>query len=260
MSQLTPMGKYAPNMPVFRYMQYQHFLDWVRTGLYRISNICKWEAPYENYLLKCPLLDRFGKRISRIVLPLYGQCWTTLPESDAMWRIYSRISRGQADDTVDSREIGVRIKTTAERLQKLPSIITGFNLGHIGPVKYTNQTDIDRNLQCLQLKNTIEYWDACDNALFEKRKEFSHEQEFRFVFSCSFNCDPLDMDYCYPDYIEGQITPQELIDEVTFDPRIPIPEFHTQQIELKKMGFPVKKTNRSFLYDFNKHNIKLTEV
>ncbi len=56
-------------MPVFRYMQYQHFLDWVRTGLYRISNICKWEDPYENYLLKCPLLDRFGLRISKIVLP-----------------------------------------------------------------------------------------------------------------------------------------------------------------------------------------------
>lgn len=139
-------------MPVFRYMQYQHFLDWVRTGLYRISNICKWEDPYENYLLKCPLLDRFGLRISKIVLPLYGQCWTTLPESDAMWRIYSKISRGQANDTVDSCEIGVRIKTTAERLQKLPSIITGFNRGHIGPVKYINQTVIDRNLQSLQLK------------------------------------------------------------------------------------------------------------
>ena len=99
-----------------------------------------------------------------------------------MWRIYSKISRGQANDTVDSCEIGVRIKTTAERLQKLPSIITGFNRGHIGPVKYINQTVIDRNLQSLQLKNTKEYWDACDKTLFEKREEFSHEQKFRFVF------------------------------------------------------------------------------
>lgn len=35
MSQLIPMGKYAPNMPVFRYMQYQHFwigLEQVCTG------------------------------------------------------------------------------------------------------------------------------------------------------------------------------------------------------------------------------------
>lgn len=260
MSLLTPMGKYAPNMPVFRYMKYQHFLEWVRTGLYRISNICKWEDPYENYLLKCPLLNMYGQRISRITLPRYGQCWTMLPESDAMWRIYSRVSRKQADDTVDSCEIGVRIKTTAERLQKLPSFITGFNLGHIGLVKYTNQTDIDRNLQCLQLKNTTEYWDACDKALFEKRVEFRHEQEFRFVFSCSFNHDPLDTDYRYPDYIEGQITPQELIDEVTFDPRIPISEFQTQQKELIEMGFPEMNTNRSVLYDFNKHNITLTEV
>ena len=206
-------------MPVFRYMQYQHFLDWVRTGLYRISNICKWEDPYENYLLKCQLLDRFGLRISKIVLPLYGQCWTTLPESDAMWRIYSKISRGQANDTVDSCEIGVRIKTTAERLQKLPSIITGFNRGHIGPVKYINQTVIDRNLQSLQLKNTKEYWDACDKTLFEKREEFSHEQKFRFVFLYT-NGDP--------SYLEVQIKPQELIDEVTFDPRITKEDFDIQ--------------------------------
>ena len=180
-------------MPVFRYMQYQHFLDWVRTGLYRISNICKWEDPYENYLLKCPLLDRFGLRI--------------------------KISRGQANDTVDSCEIGVRIKTTAERLQKLPSIITGFNRGHIGPVKYINQTVIDRNLQSLQLKNTKEYWDACDKTLFEKREEFSHEQKFRFVFLYT-NGDP--------SYLEVQIKPQELIDEVTFDPRITKEDFDIQ--------------------------------
>ena len=116
------------------------------------------------------------------------------------------------------------------------------HLGCPNDCTFCNQKKISgqtKNVKAEDVKNTIEYWDACDNALFEKRKEFSHEQEFRFVFSCSFNCDPLDMDYCYPDYIEGQITPQELIDEVTFDPRIPIPEFHTQQIELKKMGFPV---------------------
>lgn len=260
MSLFTPMGKYAPNMPVFRYMKYQHFLDWVKTGQYWISNICRWEDPYENYLLKCPLLDKFGQRISKIGLPRYGQCWTMLPESDAMWRIYSEVSRGQADDTLESSGIGVRIKTTAERLQKIPSIITGFNLGHIGPVKYTKQTDIERNMRRLQLKNTKEYWDACDKALFEKRVEFSHEQEFRFVFSCNFNRDPLDMDYCYPDYIEGQITPQELIEEVTFDPRIPISEFQAKQKELIEMGFPEMKTNRSVLYDFNRHDIKLTEV
>ena len=43
-------------MPVFRYMQYQHFLDWVRTGLYRISNICKWEDPYEKLPAQVPVV------------------------------------------------------------------------------------------------------------------------------------------------------------------------------------------------------------
>ena len=125
----------------------------------------------------------------------------------------------KACDTVDSCEIGVRIKTTAERLQKLPSIITGFNRGHIGPVKYINQTVIDRNLQRLQLKNTKEYWDACDKTLFEKREEFSHEQKYRFVFLYT-NGDP--------SYLEVQIKPQDLIDEVTFDPRITKEDFDIQ--------------------------------
>ena len=207
--------------PIYQILPLEYAISILQNRVLRFNNVFKyWEDPYELFLFKQNIfIEGTPFHINDYDKKLYGQCWSLNKDTDAMWRIYSKISRGQANDTVDSCEIGVRIKTTAERLQKLPSIITGFNRGHIGPVKYINQTVIDRNLQSLQLKNTKEYWDACDKTLFEKREEFSHEQKFRFVFLYT-NGDP--------SYLEVQIKPQELIDEVTFDPRITKEDFDIQ--------------------------------
>lgn len=56
----------------------------------------KWDDPFENLLLKGMLegtSDKFP--ITKVFrTSIYGQCWTTHKETDAMWRIYSQDKNG----------------------------------------------------------------------------------------------------------------------------------------------------------------------
>ena len=157
---LNPRCGFKPDKHVYRFMKRIHLEHYLLNRKYHISNIKYWEDPYENYLLKCPLYDEYGERISRITHPTFGQSWTLLPESDAMWRIYSQYK--------DSDNMGVRIRTTQKKLQSITESIERFNLGHIGPVKYLSQDVIDNELTGDNIPME-EYWDKVTESLFTKR-------------------------------------------------------------------------------------------
>lgn len=70
------------------------------------SRVNEWQDVYENYLLKQNLVVKNVGSVSTqdVMDRCYGQSWTLLEESDAMWRIYS--------DDMNS----VKVTTTAEKL------------------------------------------------------------------------------------------------------------------------------------------------
>lgn len=245
---LNPKGKVDMAQPVYRYMPYQYLIEFLRTGEYWISNINKWEDPYENYLSKCPV-DQYESRATTITGEHYGQCWTLKKESDAMWQIYSVLKKDNTTEEMDKSKLGVRIKSYPSILQRLPKNIFNANIGYLGPVTYISQADIDKNLRNLQFDNWPAYWDKWEENFFIKREEFKHEEEFRFVFTCGFDKKI--------DKVSAKINPTELIEEITFDPRLSNDVYDKYHAELIEFGFPADRINKSQLYSFTPYTIKV---
>ncbi len=246
---LNHISEFKPDLSIYRYVKFEHFLNFVKTGKYGIGKVAHWEDPYENYLAKCPLLDRYENTICRCMGNFYGQCWTrSTEESDAMWRIYSRV------DMIDRKTrmisgMAVRIKTTAERLQKITETIAEFSIseGYIGSVEYKTQCEIDKDRRELILDSTCNYWEKEGQAFFVKRKAFEHENEFRIIAH----------GWCESDIVYADAIPDLFIDEVTFDPRLTESEYNFYKDQVVKAGFLKEKINKSQLYYFEPSVIRV---
>lgn len=99
----------------------------------------------------------------------YAQCWSTLSESDALWRIYSY------------EKNSVQIHTTVEDLRNLLETngLTSQSKVTIDNVKYDLKGNIDEMFDYLQdiLLNKREISDP----FFHKRPAFEHEKEKRVI-------------------------------------------------------------------------------
>jgi len=67
------------------------FIESVRNRRLALARPHLWDDPFENFLYQAHLESADGNPVSitGLRMRLYGQCWSLLPESDAMWRIYS---------------------------------------------------------------------------------------------------------------------------------------------------------------------------
>ena len=88
----------------------------------------KWEDPFENFILNSPARLTDGTVVSfGFNNDFYGQCWTLLPSSDALWRIYS------PDKT------SVRVRTTVRKLLSSLQVTLAewaHELTFVGKVRY----------------------------------------------------------------------------------------------------------------------------
>src|SRR4028119_594160 len=136
----------------------------------------RWDDPLENYVLRVAMrafMDRphnfdFTKKDR-----FYGQCWSTIEESDAMWRIYS------------PEKSGVKVKTTIRKLLDSLAASPEATSGEyfIGRVKYLADKTLKQKLQnreWLSLEPVNSYSQA--SSLLFKRREFTHEQEVRLIY------------------------------------------------------------------------------
>ena len=80
--------------PIYKYIPLKYVLEMFKTKKLYISKVKSWEDTYENFFLKQEFRV-FGKilKADHIADQIYGQSWTLLNESDAMWRIYSNIKK-----------------------------------------------------------------------------------------------------------------------------------------------------------------------
>lgn len=236
------LNEVTDDMPIYKYMPLQYTLLMAQKNLLTINRISSWPDVYENYMLKHEYSLADGRLVDVINQAdgIYGQCWTYLPESDAMWRIYSP----------DLKTI--RIKTTVEKLYDA-LYQTDHNMAdtYIGLVKYESQNDIDNYVQQLSPLASGDFLREVINGAFVKRKEFEHEKEVRIVRM-------LDTQQTFRSGALLQFPiPADFIDEYCIDPRADANLVASLTNQLTSIGIPLNKIVHSELYHFNTHKMVL---
>lgn len=145
---------------LYRYIGFDTFIDMVQSKSLAFVLPSVWEDPrelqavktyiqqQEDFITCCFLLGILDKT--------YAQCWSSLEESDAMWRIYSYANKA------------LRIKVFRDSFMCLdPNIV-------IRETIYTD--DIEESIAALGdvKKNLLQLWSI-------KRKAFEHEKEVRVI-------------------------------------------------------------------------------
>jgi hypothetical protein len=186
---------------VYRIMPVNRLLECLEESKLVLVPPRKWDDPFENYLLSAKVkLSSTGESgdMGGMRDKVYGQCWTQHRDTDAMWRIYS------------SDTNGAKVRTTPRKLlEALKASDTCFGdvTCFIGKVQYQTQKDLVSSLKELDLFNTNGAGVA--ESLLYKRKEFSHEKEVRLIHTEGTGS-------VYP----FSIKPNDLFDEIVFDPRM----------------------------------------
>lgn len=175
-------------MNLYRIISLETFIDLLHNKRERYVRPAIWDDNYEGYLFKKILNPEDRRKIIEYmyydVCPrnyeatinnllklehgkyfVYGQCWSTLSDSDALWRIYSYNNHA------------IQIRTTDASIKK--SLKSNSDISYeIGKVKY--DIEPEDNLmykQVLQLKESRKTYEP----FFHKRKAFKHEAEVRVL-------------------------------------------------------------------------------
>lgn len=119
-----------------------------------------WEDVKENSYLKS-WIEKQNKNMSRLYAEIladrtFAQSWTSLAESDAMWRIYSYEKQS------------LRIKVDADKIKLLNSVIAEPVIYDDRYIDYSN-SGLRKDEIFLKL-------------IAQKRTAFSHEQEIRLIY------------------------------------------------------------------------------
>lgn len=209
-----------------RYISLSQFVSFVESGHTYLSKVLDWPDTWEMPASKLPLLDDGDLTYPTwsISDDTYGQSWSLLSESDALWRIYS------------VQEEGIMIQTSVSKFRLFEAISCGM----LAPVVYYR--DLLEGIQ--QLDGDSDYIEPFAGA-FLKRRAFEHEQEVRLVTVNDERC--LGLRHPNHSYIETRLDAVEFINEITIDPRASDWYIDAIQRYCKRAGFKIKPI-RSSLY------------
>lgn len=227
--------------PIYRVFSVQRLIEICSSGKNTLVRPKKWDDPFENFILTRAVAAKQQMYPSVTVQTnFYGQCWTNLEESDAMWRIYSPDKNG------------VKVKTTVGKLLK--SLVNATNRNgecFIGKVSYLDDTALrDKLGDTSWLTDEAAMPKGRANTLLFKRREFSHEHEVRLLY-----LSPIQIT---SDVFSYDIDPLKLFDSIQFDPRISDELFQVYKHYLKtRVGFK-RPINKSELYQLP--NLTLEQV
>lgn len=226
---------------LYKYVSFSTLKRILKQGKIFINRVVdSWEDCYENFFLKCNF--KCGETEidpTSFINGVYGMSLTTLPESDAMWRIYSK------------DKLGVRIKTNAKKLFDTIYIDDEcMAKTWFGNVSYKTMDEFKKTISD-KIEQTHNAIDVFNNIFpeteFMKRQEFAHESEFRVIVM-------LDSEqtrtYSQIKRLAFSINPNDFIEEYCLDPRLQDTEYEKQKEELIKIGADKNKIMKSNLYKF----------
>ena len=214
-----------PDQPIYRIFPLWFFEEALRLKYIVLVNPGLWEDPMEivgGFIVLNQIVN--GKltqvTISEPFTRIFAQCWSSTEESDTLLRAYSRVVKDpHFGRNIFPREEGVRVRSTARKL--LSALEAGTQdqpkgQCYIGSVQYMAHKEL---LQYIANgvgevgKTIFDYPDNLANLALLKRQAFSHESEVRLMF---ISDDPTPASKLR----RVQIDPNEIFDEIAFDPRI----------------------------------------
>lgn len=227
--------------PLFRFYPLWFFEEALRARVLVLVPPQRWDDPWESIAWQIAINRRSGQIVSGNKLkPVYAQCWSATHDSDTLLRAYSHISKDPHHNrNVLIREEGVRIRTTP---RKIMNAIIKSNQTYpkdsfyLGRVDYLPQDQIGQLVvdSVYQMINGSDHCGglALAKLLLLKRPAFAHENEYRVVYieerNIQTQLQPL---------IKVSMAPNELFDEVTFDPRLEQSERNEREEKAVRLGY-----------------------
>jgi hypothetical protein len=206
-----------------------------------------WDDPFENLVFQQTATLTNGQTVSfdSIREKFYGQCWTlNTEETDALWRIYS------------PNKDGVRVKTTLRKLFDSfydPTYKWAMIAFYIGKISYETSAEIKSFFE--NPENLEMIFDTSGQGsvqtLLVKRTEFKHENEVRLIYSANSETDDTTKNIYQYDF-----NPNNILDELLFDPRFDDGIFASKTVEFRANGF-TKTIEKSKLYHVPNFNLRL---
>lgn len=231
------------NTSVYRIFRFEDILELFNNKEITLVKANLWDDPYENFILKCNATYNGNEiGIDNIQKQIFGQCWSLLEESDAMWRIYS------------PNHNGIKIKSNLEKVFNIifdKNQISSLGTSHIGQVEYKNKIDLKKYFSNPDNTKLLDQTKLVVESHLYKRIEFEHEKEVRLIYFVDSFSDELDNKIK-----KFKVEPNDLIDEICFDPRISDRYFELYKKTFKNLGFTGKMI-KSKLYDFEGINITI---
>lgn len=244
--------------PVYKYMPLKYVKTMIQSHTLRFDQVSRWEDSYENWFLKERIRLTNGEigSAENLIPGVYGQCWSKKEDSDAMWRIYSVLSKKTEEGNhfayLDNS--AVRIKTTARKIfdaiykedQDMASV-------YIGCVNYLSQADFDNLVDSLNPLSPLSINEVFRNSYYFKRDSFSHEEEIRPIVIIPNVGDSRFGVECL-NYI---INPDLFIDALVADPRLNEEEYNYVFAQIIEAGASPYCISQSELYKFKQITIQL---
>jgi hypothetical protein len=239
--------------PIYR-IHAQQYLSGLLAGRLVLPATSKWDDPYENLISWCAYwdIDADGKPkqvfLGEDRLPTFGLCWSTIEESDAIWRIYSRVDKNRGLNSCFSGDEGVRLRSTPRKL--LNALATGMGAGYadnccIGSVKYKTESEVQTYFANIINNYRDKAFSGVHghvDALLVKRTPFAHEHEIRLLYVDS------ERRFARQDVIDIPFDVNGVIEEITLDPRLRRDGGEGRRAEwLRASGFE-NTINTSMLY------------
>ena len=212
---------------IHRIFPFERFVDLLRANQLTLAKPHRWDDQFENPFNSHILDQSTGRTVhaSEFETSTFAQCWSTLDESDAMWRIYSP----------DKRSILVSVNAR----ELLSSATFEFGIGYpferlyLGKVRYFPEQEIRENLESPSvlkaLLNSPSYSSAAARTLLVKRDSFAHENEVRLILCRHVSEVP-------GDFAKLNIDTPQCIVQVKLDPRLSGEEVDRQRFLLQAAG------------------------
>jgi hypothetical protein len=197
-----------------------------------------WEDPHEDPCAQIYMSQPNGTQdaLSAHLKPAYAQCWSFEGQSDALLRAYSRVTKDAATNrNVEPKYEGVQVRTTPRKLLRALNTFLDKRQNpelriYLGAVQYVPNVfqAIVNNLDKLG-PSAIGDGEYRAQSLLLKRVAFQHEAEVRIILIPSLQ---ENSDLFYVD-----IDPDEVFDDVRFDPRLALFERYEREKKARELGY-----------------------
>lgn len=186
--ELNSIGIEELNIPIYRYMTAKNLLNDIKNESYTLRQMSTWADKWDMAFFKTSLLHKLPNGKVRPISTnpafdkYYGQCWTTKPESEAMWFIKKHSNPEEKNRQV--LKIKVNLKDFFEKIFKTNDDRKSLAGCFIGKVHYVPEENITTEIQQLYSKILQSLLDPSDIPLhsFKKRPQFEYEKEIRLLY------------------------------------------------------------------------------